>query len=290
MLLTELKKRKIEHDCKFTTCLEDAYQFSRAAHAQGYKAIVAMGGDGTINKVINGFYNDSGKLISKAKLGVIHTGTSPDFCRSYQVPTEPRLAFETLLKGYSKEISIARIEYHTITGSAKIGYFACCASFGIGAQVALKSNSGFRYYLGDSLGTFSSILTSLCHYQASDLLLRCDGEQMLVKDNLNTFIGKTRFIASGMKVSSSLNANDERLYVLSVKNINMLNIIPALKAIYSGEATINKKYLSFRYARTIEILAAKKNNDVEFDGDPQGFLPCKISIASDKLELLAHEL
>jgi len=289
VLFAELKQRKIEFAYKMTVTLDDAQRFSLAANEQGYEVVVAIGGDGTINKVLNGFYDAQGKRISRAKMGVIHTGTSPDFCRSYGIPTQPSLALETLLKGYSKKISVARIEYHDNKGKPKAGYYACCASLGVGAKVAQRANSGIRKYLGDSLGTLGSILVSLCKYRASDLETNCDGEKLTIKNNFNTFIGKTRFIASGLKVEHDLASDDERLYLLSVKNLSLSNFIPAIIAVYSGKAGYNKDYLSLRYARSIEVPASESNNEVEFDGDPQGFLPCKICIATDRLELIADE-
>lgn len=289
-LFAELNKRKIDFEYRLTKSLEDAYHFSKKANENGAEVIVAIGGDGTINKVTNGFFDDIGKRISNAKLGVIHTGTSPDFCKSYGIPTKSSLALETLLKGHTKEISVARVEFHTKNGQSKIGYFTCCASFGLGSQVARNSNLGIRKYLGDTMGTFFSILISLCGYKPSALKMFCDGKEELIEQNFNTFIGKTTFVASGMKVSHQLLHDDKRLYILSLKMINLRNIVPALRAIYSGKAISNQDYLSFSYARTIEILRGHTNNEIEFDGDPQGFLPCRISIAKDNLELITNEL
>ncbi|GAB1366688.1 diacylglycerol kinase family lipid kinase [Candidatus Cloacimonadaceae bacterium] len=289
-LFDELKKLKIDYEYELTNTLQDAWSLSRKANQQGYDTIVALGGDGTINKVLCGFYDDGGKRISKAKLGVIHTGTSPDFCKSYGLPTVPALALKSVRMGFSKQISVARIEYHKQSGASQTGYFACCASLGLGARVAQKSNSGLRKYLGDTLGTLSSIFFSLCGYHASDLELVCDGEKQVIKRNYNTFIGKTRYIASGMQLRHSLGETDERLYVLSIKNLGFLNILPVLKAVYSGQPIREKDYISLRYARSIEVLSGDRNREVEFDGDPQGYLPCRISIASDQLELIADEL
>lgn len=289
-LLTELNKQKISYEYRLTNSFDDAYQFSRYANESGYEVIVAIGGDGTINKVVNGFYNERGKRISKTKLGVIHTGTSPDFCKSYGIPTNPHLALETLLEGFVKEISVARIEYQTHSGESRTGYYTCCASFGIGAQVALVSNSGIRKYVGDVLGTFISILFCLCRYKPSNLSLICDDKKLIKSQNFNTFIGLTTFIASGMKVAHNLKFDDKRLYVLSMMNFSLLNIIPAIKTIYSGKPFANKDYVSFEYANSVYIMYDKVNNQIEFDGDPQGYLPCRISIATEKLELITNEL
>jgi diacylglycerol kinase family enzyme len=288
-LLSALDKRGIDHQYVLTKTLEEARSFSAQANLKGYEVVVAVGGDGTINRVINGFYDEAGNRISKARLGVIHTGTSPDFCHSYGIPADPALAFETLLKGKSKEISIARIVFRNFQGLEATGYYACCASLGMGARVAQRSNTGIRKYLGDIPGTLGAILISLCEYKASDLIMACDGEKVPVKHNFNTFIGKTAYIASGMKVEHGLAPDDDRLYVLSVKGLNLISLAPALKAVYSGRVNVDREYLSFRYARLIEVAGDGANPGLEYDGDPQGYLPCRISIAKDKLEVIAHE-
>jgi len=289
-LLNTLQKRRIDFDFRITETLRDACRFSRDANLKGAAVVVAVGGDGTINQVINGFYDDDGKRISSSKLGVIHTGTSPDFCRSYGIPTQPLMAVETLLRGFTKNISVARIEYHDQGGSGRCGYFACCASFGLGAQVARAANSGLMNILGDSLGTFGSILLALGRYKASDLVLRRDGRQVLIERNFNTFIGKTAYIASGMKVEHELACDDKRLYILTLNKINIHNLVPALRAIYSGKAISKHDYITFDYAQSIEIQKGSINNEIEFDGDPQGYLPCRISVATDPLEVITHEL
>lgn len=287
-LLSELDKRNIEYQYKITSSLDDARQLSLEANEKNFDIIVAVGGDGTINQVLNGFLDEQGKRISTSKFGVIHTGTSPDFCLSYDIPTNSISALETLLKGFTKEISVAKIAFHSKTGMPQTGYFACCASFGLGAQVAEFSNSGIRKYLGDTLGTFASILLSLFKYKPTDLHLICDGKEMTVEKNFNTFIGKTSFIASGLKVKHLLSANDQRLYLLSLSKINFLNVIPALISIYSGKDITKRDYISLSYFKTIEI-RNNKNQEIEFDGDPQGYLPCRISVATDRLELITNE-
>jgi diacylglycerol kinase family enzyme len=288
ILKKELNSKNIDYDYKETTSLEDAFLFSRDANQKGYEIIVAVGGDGTINKVLSGFYDETGKRISSAKLGVIHTGTSPDFCKSYAIPVKSTLALEVLMQNTAKEISIARIEFYNEKREKMIRYFACCASVGLGSEVAKYANSGIRKYLGDSVGTFLSIIKSLASYEASDLKLICDEKEFVIEKNFNTFIGKTSYIASGMKVKNQLAVNDNRLYLLSLKKINVSNIFPALRAIYSGKPICNQDYISFDYAESIEICSTRKKVGIEFDGDAQGYLPCKISIAKEKLELISN--
>ena len=140
--------------------------------------------------------------------------------------------------------------------------------------------------------SFSQLATTFIASQCQGIHrmhLVLDGNKVICEKNLNTFIGKTTFIASGMKVAHKLTDADNRLYVLSMKRLNLFNLVPALYAIYSGKPIENNDYISFTYAAIIEATRCETNNEVEFDGDPQGYLPCRISIAHAKLEIIADE-
>ena len=168
------------YEHKITDTLEDAYTFSVEANKAGYDVIVAVGGDGTINNVLNGFFDDDGKRISKSKMAVIYTGTSPDFCKSYNIPIETEKAIQTIFDNRSRQIYLGRLicssknemnpEDFSLSeiGSKKTMYFACCANIGLGATLARKANSGIRKYLGDTLGTFISLLRTLASYKPND--------------------------------------------------------------------------------------------------------------------------
>jgi diacylglycerol kinase family enzyme len=83
-----LSHQGCSYDTEIVENFQQAYTLSQKANQKAYDVIVAIGGDGTINRVMNGFYDQSGKRVSGAKFGVLHTGTSPDFCKRYQVPLD----------------------------------------------------------------------------------------------------------------------------------------------------------------------------------------------------------
>src|SRR5436309_1858239 len=83
----------------------DAKQFAGDAIAAGYDLVVAAGGDGTINEVVNGLSKD----FSRARLGIIPLGTGNDFARSIQVPTDIDAALALLVAGSPKAVDIIRM-------------------------------------------------------------------------------------------------------------------------------------------------------------------------------------
>lgn len=295
-----LNKRDINYQYKITASLNDAYNFSIEANQNNYKNILAVGGDGTINQVINGFYDESGKRISDSKFGIIYSGTSPDFCKSYNIPTDLNQAIRVILNNRSVKINIGKIilsdkNLGSSSGKGikhnpdiKTRYFGCCANIGLGATLARYANSGIRKYLGDFMGTFISLIKTLINYKANDFTVIIDGEKQEIEKLYNISIGRTKYIASGIKINNSLKYGDGRFYCMLVKNLNLFKIPGLIRKVYSGNAFRNNNYISLSYCRSIKIFTNYLNPEVEFDGDPAGYLPCKIEMAADPLELLVQ--
>ena len=260
-----LNENNIKYDFEYTKCLDDAYRLSRKANQNGYDVIVAVGGDGTINRVIKGFYDQNGKRLSKAKLGIIYTGTSPDFCKSYHIPLDTKRAIKAVVSGKSKEIGIGRIE-----SGGKARFFACCANIGLGAMLANNANNGIRKILGDFFGTFISLIKTLINYKPIDVCM--NGKEY--KKVYNISVGKTFYVASGIKIKNELRLDDDRFYILTIQN----NIFDFMWRMYSG------KPLHLEYAKEINISGIGK---LEFDGDEGGELPCLIT-SVERLEVFCE--
>ena len=295
-----LDKNGVEYDYQITKDLNDVYEEAVKANKKNYNVIVAVGGDGTINKALNGFYDNKGKRISSSKMGVIYTGTSPDFCKSYDIPYDLTEALEALVKGFSKNINIGKIvlankqddEYNgkpvDNSPNFETKYFGCCVNVGLGAALARSANGGMRKYLGDFCGTFISLFKVLINYKSNDFHVLKDGKKEILNKLYNLSVGKTFYIASGIKVKNNLQDGDGRFYNLLVRNIGLRNIPGCLKGIYSGKELKNTDVISLDYSKTIEVFGNKQNPEVEFDGDPQGFLPCKIEMALDPLDIIVR--
>lgn len=283
-----LRKSNINFEYKITEELNDAYEFSRFANKRSYNVIIAVGGDGTINQAINGFYDQNGRRISKTLFGVIYTGTSPDFCKSYNIPLKLKNAIEIIKKGKYKSIKIGQIKLSKSKNSNDFytKYFACCTNIGLGAMLAKKANSGIRRIFGDFSGTFLSLLITLIVYKKSNFQIIVDDKKEELSNLYNLSIGKTYHIASGIKVNNDLKNNNKGFYLLTVKNLNLFNIINVIGKIYSGKKIKNNNFIKISYCDKIEVLKNNKNPEIEFDGDPSGYLPCMIKEAEDNLDLI----
>jgi diacylglycerol kinase family enzyme len=295
-----LMEAQINFDFGETKTLDDAYRLSVEANSSAYDVIVAVGGDGTINKVLNGFFNQEGKRRSGAKMGVIYTGTSPDFCKSYNIPVASVEAIKVLINDYSRPIYLGKLlcsyerirdpEIHYVSeiDNKMIRYFACCANIGLGATLARKANGGIRKYLGDQMGTFVSMLSTLVSYNANEFNISVEGVEKKIDSLYNMSIGRTKYIASGIKVPSKINFSERGFYLLSIQNLDVLKLIKTIRTVYGATTIQNSDYLSFSHIAELEVLNNIDNPEVEMDGDPIGFLPCCISTSDDTLDLIVQ--
>jgi diacylglycerol kinase family enzyme len=299
-VLEAARQRRVTFDFEICRSLDQACDLSRKANLSGYDVVVAVGGDGTINSVLNGFYDEKGKRISEASLGVLHTGTSPDFCRSYAIPCQLDSALELLFSGCAKKILVGKItlaklrdpafDGRPISGDASFHtrYFACCANIGLGASVARYANNGIRKWLGDSPGTLVSIAKSLARFEQTSFSVVSDGKAQTLRRLVNLAVGRTFHVASGIKVRSELKEDDRRFYCLAIHDLRLVDVAPCLVSLYSGKELRNARYARLGYCSSIHVLGNSLHPEVECDGDPQGFLPCLIETAADRLDVIGR--
>ncbi|MBN1758850.1 MAG: hypothetical protein JW863_11050 [Chitinispirillaceae bacterium] len=285
----------MSYGCGITESLDHATTYTRTACTDHRDIVVAVGGDGTINRVINGFFSPEGKLLSPhTKLGIIHTGTSPDFCKSYGIPTTLVDACRTVFMGSVRNISIGMIRYHeqhrpqcATPGTSPVAFFGCCANIGLGASLAQAANSGIRKILGDTAGTFTALLRVLATYRSSTITVDIDGQPVTHDKVFNISIGRTYHIASGIKITNDLTDSDDRLYALTVSNLTFRSLPGCLTTLYSGKPVSPGAVFRMEYGREFTVTSPDNHPvAVEFDGDPAGYLPCTITTAPDHLPLI----
>jgi diacylglycerol kinase (ATP) len=290
-LRAELDRRRVKYDLTLCNGLNHARCLSEEANRSGYDVVVGVGGDGTINRVLNGFFDANGRRFSTARMGVVHIGTSPDFCRSYGMPVEVSAAVEALVGGVARQIRVGKVVYETRSPRAGLNapstaFFGCCANIGLGASLARLANSGIRKYAGDFLGTFASLLRVLLHYRPQTVQLETDGRPQTLHRVCNIAVGRTRYIASGIQVRHELQEQDNRLYVLSLQNLSWTRLGHVLWSLYNGKPISPSQCLSLAYAQSVRLSATSAPLEVEFDGDPAGWCPCRIETAPDSLDLI----
>jgi diacylglycerol kinase family enzyme len=167
--------------------------------------------------------------------------------------------------------------------------FACCSNIGIGAVLARLANNGIRKYIGDKAGTFISLLRSLRIYTPVSLSVVRDGREEILERVLNLSVGRTYYIASGIKIHNTLSPCDNTFYSVAVRQFPLFKTPGFLRAVYSGRPLPENGIFTVKTASCIHISSPSHEPvEVEFDGDPAGYLPCRIEPCPSPIELITE--
>ncbi len=234
-----------------------------ARTASGFQAVVACGGDGTVNAVAGGLMENPDVGIC---FGVIYMGTSPDFCRYHGIPVESAAALEVLRGGFSVEVPVLQANGHS---------FFCSCNLGMGADVASAANR-FRPWLGDRLGTFAALAGCILRNGGYDFTV--DGE--LLEGVNHMLFTRMEYIAGGLKLDLPGLKDDEYAMWL-VRGKGALGWASLLLKSYMG-----RHCGEFRICRGRVRVESARATRLEYDGDPHGELPVEIGMAERRLRLL----
>jgi len=129
-----------EFKYEFTERPLQAIEISRVAIKEGAELVVGVGGDGTMNEIANGFYENRRIINPQASLGIVPSGTGCDFTRSLNIPLRLKNALKVITQAPSSWIDVGVVRYRNHSGQDEERFFLNVADFGIGGEVVRKVN------------------------------------------------------------------------------------------------------------------------------------------------------
>ncbi len=274
----ELRRRDVSFESIITSGPGDAFQLCK--NSTGDETLIAAGGDGTINEVLDGIIQSGNPSL---RMGVLYAGTSPDFCRFHGIPTDPIAAVQHLLTGSIRHVDAVQIEHADDAGAPHIATFACGCNIGLGAAVADFANRR-RRLLGDRLGTGLGVLRALMRTIPIDLDIEIDGEKLHLPQVNNLSILKNPHIASGLKLNVELQPDDGKLVLVAIHGQTRPGLCKLLPGFCSGNAADSEAVL-VRECTSVRVCSVA-HQAIEFDGDPRGTLPITARILPRALNLI----
>ena len=211
----------------------------------GYELIVAAGGDGTINEVVNGLAADA----AHATLGIIPLGTGNDLARTLAIPSDPLEALALLTQGPVRPIDLMKIE-----SADAMAYGINVAAGGFSGQVgealtgALKATWGPLAYL---IGA-ASVLPDLTGYETT--IAWEDGPSERV-EALNIVVANGRTVAGGFPVAPSANPEDGYLDVVVVRYGSAVELLGVAARLMAGNYLASERVFH-RHVRRVHIASS----------------------------------
>lgn len=254
--------------------------FEAARDPGACDVVVAVGGDGTINRVLDGVMQSGREGV---RVGVLYAGTSPDFCTFHGIPTEPGAALDALIRAKSRRVDAVRICYAGGDGKERTGHFACSCNIGMGAVVASTSNA-LRRWCGDRPGTFLGVMRALGSCTPVEMEVCVGAARWRVGRVNNLTIAKNPHIASGLKINLDLAPDDGQLGVVTLSGRSRLGVLRDLPGFYSGDVA-SREGVRIERGQRVTVRSGVAC-EVEFDGDARGQLPVEVEVIPRAIQLL----
>jgi len=271
------------YDVKFTERLGHATELTREAIKDGYELVVAVGGDGTINEVVNGFFLDSKSLNPDATLAVMSIGTGSDFVRTLEFPTTPFEAAERIRSRKVWTVDLGRCSFVDLDGEQRSRFFINIAGFGVEGAVVDKANRTTKA-LGGPISFVWAILTTFLTYKNKLTRYRIDDSPEEEKI-LNTFaVANGRFYGGGTKAAPKAQLDDGLFDIISVGDIGFLTLVYNLGKFRNG-TYLEDPRVSFWRGRTV-VASSEETQLVEMDGEVVGHLPARIGILPSAMRII----
>jgi diacylglycerol kinase (ATP) len=272
-------------ETRYTQKEGQAIELTAEALKRGARTIIAVGGDGTINEVVNGFFENDRLIAPDVALAIVPHGTGSDFVRTVPLPLEPQKAASLIAEGAAQPIDVARLHYTTMHNTTASRYFINVASFGMGGAVAANAKR-FTALLGSRAGFLTSTILTLVGFSGTEVTVRFDGAASVEATITNVAIGNGQFHGAGMRVCPRAAIDDGMLDVTLIRYLGTTELIRRASVLYNGRIYEHPK-VEFHRARQI-VAESKQQTFIEADGELLGQLPIQVSILPSAIRLLGN--
>lgn len=267
-------------ETRYTERPDDARRLTVEALGAGARLVVAVGGDGTINEVVNGCFA-SGLPGPGVELGILPCGTGGDLIRTLGISRNPYHAAEQLLKGAPRRLDVGRACFIS-DGREVERYFLNIAEAGLGGAVVDRVNrtskalGGFVSFLAGTLATFAT-------YQPAEVTLTVDGGSPRTLRAWNVVVGNGRYFGGGMRILPDAQPDDGLFDVMVVGDVPRTALFANVVAIYRGTHLRQAGVEHFR-AREVTVESPEPLL-LDLDGEQPGTSPVTFSLLPGALNV-----
>lgn len=280
-LLTE---HGISFEPVFTSRRLHAAVISRKKIEEGYSRIIVVGGDGTMNEVINGVFAQDRIPTDEVMLGMISVGTGNDWGKMFDIPSDYEGAIKTILdqKTFIQDAGLVKYCRKNQTWQR---YFINIAGMGFGAKVVARTNDLKAKGKSNASLYLATLFTSLLKYRSIRAQIEIDGNSFKRKVfSLSVGIGK--YNGGGMMQIPDAIADDGLYSITLIKKMGKLNVIANINKLYNGKITHHRKVES--YSGKVINVDSPSVLHLETDGETLGHSPIEFQIIPRSVKVIAN--
>jgi len=271
------------------------YETMKARHASelavqaindGCDYLIAVGGDGTLNEVVNGFMKTGGKDKNSIILGVLPFGTGNDFVRSIGMNKSVRQLYDLISTNSVSDIDAGRIIIGDGKESRKTVYFNNVADAGFGAEVVSEVNGVHlrKKIMGGTLTFFLAVFLKFFTYRHKKMRISWEGFSW-EGPVLVLVVAKGRFFGSGYGIAPDAELSDGRFQVVLAGNVSMIDYLRNFGRLRKSKR-IELKDLTYHHTDHVIVESPGEKVLIEADGEIHGTAPVRFDCLQGALPFL----
>ncbi len=277
-----LNRYGISFNHMFTEAKHHAIKLAADAIEKGSRKILVVGGDGTMNEVVNGVFSQSHVPTTGIILGMITVGTGNDWGRMFNIPMEYESAIRVIKKEDIFLQDTGIIKFYSGT-DIRERFFVNIAGLGFDALVVKRSNRQKERGRSSQALYFLTLLRSLLWYRYTNTSIEIDGKK-IQNDTFTISLGIGKYSGGGMIQTPRAIADDGLFELTLVKRMRKGEIIRSLKKLYDGTILEHPKVEGYTGSRI------KIDSDplihVEVDGESLGHSPIEFNIRPRSINIV----
>ena len=251
-------------------------ELAAGAVRDGARRLVVVGGDGSVNEVVNGLDHTP-----DVELAVIPRGTGWDFVRTFGIPNDLDDAIDVALAGAVREIDLGTASYRTWAGDEARSTFANVASAGISGAIARRANDSSKA-LGGKVSYYWATLSVFFGWQTGEMRVTVDGESRSGK-MIDAMICNGRYLGGGMMMCPEAEPDDGLFDVLLIGDVTKRDLAFVLPKTYKGKHLPHPR-LELLRGRVVTV-ESEEPLPIELDGEQPGTTPARFEVVPRALRL-----
>lgn len=278
-----LKDAGIKFQEVFTKHKEHAISIVSESIKKGIRKFIVVGGDGTLNEVVNGIFIQKEIPTTDFLVAMIPVGTGNDWCRMFDIPFSYNKAVNLIKKQNTFLQDIGLVSYVNTNKNSQ-RYFINVAGMGYDAVVAAKTNHDKEMGRGGVLVYLKNLFTSLLFYKHTETNLQIDKAEGLNHKTFSVSVGICKYNGGGMKQLPDAIPDDGFFDITLIRKLGKFTVLKEVKNLYDGSFINHPKVKTFK-GQHIKISSIPEI-ELEVDGESLGHSPFEFTIIPKSLHVV----
>jgi len=274
-----LEQGGLQFTAEWTQAPGHATEIARKAVVDGFRHIVSVGGDGTVNEIVNGLVIE-GRVHPEVVLTIVPGGTASDFARVLGLRHDPRGAAEQVGERRVRLVDVGEIQCMR-DGQPTTRYFVNVAGLGFDSEVCARVNRSSKR-LGGTVPYLSNLILTLFSYRNKDVELTVDQQRLNGRFN-SVIVCNGQYFGGGMWIGPQAAVDDGILDIVILGDLSKLEFLINVPRVYKGTHLSHPKVKSLQ-AQQLHV-QARQQMFIQAEGELVGEAPATFRVLPGALKL-----